>query len=236
MRLSSLSINRIIQTVISIIKFLNHLPSVIICYLRSIYYSSKIDEGDGRILINKPFQRLSINKNKNSVLRVKGILRIVPFYGSAPIIIQLKEDSRLNIENDFTIGQGVRIILTKGSFLSFGGRCNEMSSGITSNTYIMVKKSITVGKDFVCSWDVFISDCDWHYIEGQNYNADIIIGDHVWVANNNNILKGTIIGNNCIVASCSKTSNRIFPQDSLVGGIPAKILKENIKWHKDLIP
>lgn len=99
---------------------------------------------------------------------------------------------------------------------------------------IIIKK-ITIGVDFLCAWDVFISDSDWHTILGQNYQKDITIGDHVWIANNNQILKGSIIGNNCIVASFSKVCNKIYPDNVLVGDIPAKIIKTNIEWNRDII-
>jgi len=30
----------------------------------------------------------------------------------------------------------------------------------------MVYKRITIGKDFLCSWNMFITDCDWHGMVG----------------------------------------------------------------------
>lgn len=46
----------------------------------------------------------------------------------------------------------------------------------------MVNQKIEIGKDFDCAWDVFISDCDWPQIEGQPFQRNVRIGDHVWVA------------------------------------------------------
>lgn len=209
------------------------IPLRIICFLRSCYYSNMINEGSGKIIITKPFIKLRINKHSTSKLNIKGTLKISPFFGNNAILIHLKEHSTLQINNDFTIGQGVKIILTAESYLEIGGKEKETDSGITADTFILVKKRIIIGKDFVCSWQVFITDSDWHWIKGTEPDGEVVIGDHVWIANNNNILKGSDIGNNSIIASNSKVINRTFPENSLIGGVPARVLKSNIFWSKD---
>ena len=207
----------------------------IICKVRSIYYSQKIDEGGGKIIITVPFISFKINKHYSSNLYIKGNFRVVPFMGGDdPILISLGENSKMQINGDFIIGQGVRIHLSKNSTLTIGGKDKESDSGITCDTLIMVYKRIEIGTDFLCAWDIFITDSDWHKIVGQNHHADVIIGDHVWIANNNNILKGSNIGNNCIVASNSKIINSTFSDDILIGGIPPKILKTDVKWSRDI--
>ena len=123
----------------------------------------------------------------------------------------------------------------KNGGLTIGGKKFESASGITGNTLIMVEKKIEIGYDFICAWDVFISDSDWHSIENNHHQKDIKIGDHVWIANNTNILKGTVIGNNCVVSSCSKISNKVYGDNLLIGGIPAIVLKENISWKRDIL-
>lgn len=206
-----------------------------ICKIRSVYYSGKIDSGGGRITITEPFIRFKIQKHKTSKLLIKGNFRIIPHIGgNSTIQITLSANSKLQIDNDFLIGHGVRIFLGPNSTLQIGGKDKESDSGITSDTLIMVYKNIVIGKDFLCAWNNFISDSDWHQINGQNHHADVIIGDHVWIANNNNILKGSNIGNNCIIASNSKLVNVVFPDNVLIGGIPPKILKTHAGWNRDI--
>lgn len=55
-------------------------------------------------------------------------------------------------------------------------------------------------------------------------SAPIIIGDNVWVGMNALILKGVEIGENAIVAAYSVVTKNV-PENTLVAGNPAKILK-----------
>lgn len=211
------------------------LLSKIICKIRSLYYTSKIDAGGGKIVIKDPLLKFNIRKHKSAKLNIKGQFVVSPHIGGrSPSLISLKQGSILDIKGDFIIGHGVRISLSENSSLLIGGKDKESGSGITSDTLIMVNKRIEIGKDFLCAWNVFITDSDWHTIKGQNHQVDVIIGDHVWIANNNNILKGSHIGNNCIIASNSKVINKIFPDNVLIAGLPSRIIKEGIEWSRDI--
>lgn len=207
----------------------------IICKVRSTYFSNKISSGGGKIIITEPFIRFKIKKNKTSRLIIKGEVRIIPHVkGKGIVVIQMKENSTFFIKGDFIIGQGVRFYLSSNSTLTIGGKDKESGSGITADSLIMVYKNIQIGKDFLCAWSNFISDSDWHSIEGQSHHKDITIGDHVWIANNCSILKGTVINENSIIASHTKVANREFPKNSMIAGVPAKVIKTDIKWSRDL--
>lgn len=52
----------------------------------------------------------------------------------------------------------------------------------------------------------------------------IIIGENCWIGAKATILDGTRIGNNCIVAAGTVVRGE-FPDNCIIGGIPAKILK-----------
>lgn len=234
-----MTINSIIKGLKAHVKSPFSLPWVllgkIICKIRSIYYSQKIDSGGGRIIITSPFLRFNIRKLKTSQLHIEGNFRIVSrLGGKASSNILLSPNSILRINGDFVIGHGVRIFLSKDSSLKIGGKDKESDSGITSDTLIMVSNRIEIGKDFICAWNIFISDSDWHQIEGVEHQKDIIIGDHVWVANSTNVLKGAIVGDNSIIASHSKVINKEYPANVILAGTPAKIVKTGIKWRRDL--
>lgn len=237
---------------------------ILICKIRALYYSYRFIDGNGKFVINDPFLSINIRKHKsskfrlegvlsitshfygkspfildlraNSIFHVKGNLRVVQQIGSVnPVVICLKDNSRFQIDGDFTIGQGVRFFLEPKAILTIGGRDKESDSGITENTMVYVNKMVKIGKDFICAWDVFITDSNWHNIVGKCHQADVNIGDHVWIAKSVNILKGTNIDNNCIVASNTKITDDTFPDNSLIGGVPAKIIKANIDWNRDII-
>jgi acetyltransferase-like isoleucine patch superfamily enzyme len=57
----------------------------------------------------------------------------------------------------------------------------------------------------------------------------IIIGNHVWVGMNATILKGVTIGDGAIIAAGSIVTKDV-KANTLVGGVPARILKENVEW------
>ena len=101
--------------------------------------------------------------------------------------------------------------------------------------------SIIIGNDCMFAYDVEVRTGDSHSIIDSKTNRrlnnarDVRIGDHVWVAAHCSILKGVTVRKNCVLATRSVLT-RSFVQDGLIlGGIPAKILRENITWERERI-
>lgn len=186
-------------------------------------------------IIFKDNVKLKIIKCKNSNFIVKGKLYISSYMnGKEEVYIRIGENSSILIDGDFVLGNGTKIFLENNANLYIGGKKNESLSGITKNTTIMVKKQLHIGYDAVISWDVFITDCDWHKIEGQSPQEDIFIGNHVWITSGVKILKGSYIGDNCILGTNSIINSKIDFENSLIAGNPAKVIKSNISWSRDL--
>ena len=59
---------------------------------------------------------------------------------------------------------------------------------------------------------------------GTTYPAPIVLGRNVWVGSNDTILQGVIIGDNAVVAAGAVVS-RDVPANTIVGGVPARIIK-----------
>ena len=57
----------------------------------------------------------------------------------------------------------------------------------------------------------------------------MVIGSHVWIGCNVLILKGVTVGDGAVIAAGSVVTKDV-PAASLVGGNPARILKENVTW------
>ncbi|SDL77074.1 acyltransferase [Chryseobacterium taihuense] len=207
----------------------------VICIIRSWFYSRLIDEGGGKISIESPFLKFKIKKDTNSKLIVKGKLSIEPYlFGTGTTTILLGQNATLSINGDFSVGNNVKLLASPGATLTIGGKFLESGSGITADTQILCNKKITIGRDFLCAWGVLISDSDWHTIGGQSHQVDVSIGDHVWIANNSSVLKGSVIGDNCIVAGQTKIINKTYAPNSLIAGIPAKVVKSDVEWCRDL--
>ena len=65
-------------------------------------------------------------------------------------------------------------------------------------------------------------------------NANSInIGNHVWMGADSKVLKGSIIGNNSIIATGAIVSGNCSNNNSIYGGIPAKKLKNGIDWIRE---
>ena len=101
---------------------------------------------------------------------------------------------------------------------------------INRRSEIRCQKEVRIGDYCAISWDVSIMDSDYHSINENVMSAPIIIGDHVWIGCKSIILKGVTIGDGAIVAAGSIVNNNV-PANTLVGGNPAKILRENVSWE-----
>lgn len=54
--------------------------------------------------------------------------------------------------------------------------------------------------------------------------GDIIIGNNVWIGSNTFLLPGIKVGNNSVIAA-NAVVNKDVPENAIVGGIPAKVIR-----------
>lgn len=67
-------------------------------------------------------------------------------------------------------------------------------------------------------------DLETPSIAGEGYSAPISIGEGCWIGASVTILGGTEIGEKCVLAAGAVVTESI-PEYSVVGGVPAKIIK-----------
>ncbi len=60
---------------------------------------------------------------------------------------------------------------------------------------------------------------------GYEFGAEIVIGNNVWIGGNAVILPGVTLGDNIVVGAGSVVT-KSFPENCVIGGNPAKIIKE----------
>jgi acetyltransferase-like isoleucine patch superfamily enzyme len=141
-------------------------------------------------------------------------------------ILSLSDDANLVVKGKFSIYTGARVSINKGATLVLG------SGYINHNLSLSCYEYIYIGFDVVISENFTIRDSDNHILIGtENITAPIIIEDHVWIGMNVTILKGVTVGDGAVIAAGSVV-NRNVPANTLVGGIPAKVLKENVEWKR----
>lgn len=110
--------------------------------------------------------------------------------------------------------------------------------------------NIHAGKNLIINYNVTILDVDEVHLgdycmigpnvliatvnhplnpEGRRKHLSLIkpvfIGDDVWIGGNAVVLPGVHIGNNCVIAAGAVVTHDI-PDNSLVGGVPAKLIKK----------
>lgn len=183
----------------------------------------------------KIYIKAGITIRKNADVKMKGRLTIGnPDAESARVSLQpanlyFGHHSAVTLGKSISIGPGVNIIVKDNAKLKIGDR-----TYFTSDMHLEAVNSIEIGSDCAISWGVTIIDDDHHQIlpkktGGQNFK-NVKIGDHVWIGCNVSILKGTQIGNNCVIAAGSIVKG-VFPDNALIGGNPAKVIKESISWE-----
>ena len=158
-------------------------------------------------------------------------------------IIATNEPSRLMIEGELVFkghskfGYAIQISVCNDGILSFGD-----NSWVGTFSKIVAFRSITVGNNFLGSWECQVFDTDFHFIENisdgtiRDNNAPVIIGNNVWLGSRVTVLKNTFIPDDCIIASgsiCNKDYSLTCPPKSVIGGIPAKLIKEGVKYMND---
>ena len=100
---------------------------------------------------------------------------------------------------------------------------------------------IEIGPDCLFAYDIDIRTGDSHSIlDAQtnrriNYARNVSIGEHVWIAAHCSILKGVRIGKNSVVATRSVVTKPFEQEGIIVGGNPARVLKEGITWQRERI-
>lgn len=111
------------------------------------------------------------------------------------------------------------------------------NTGFNNNRIIVagVGNKIEVGKDCIFAENAEIWSSDTHSIidivTNKRINEDlpVIIQNRVWVGNRALIMKGVEIKNDSIIAAGSIVTKNI-EANTLVGGIPASVIKSGIKW------
>lgn len=142
---------------------------------------------------------------------------------------KLNIQGKLHIDSDFYhIGRGCRIDVAEDKVLKIG-----KGGFINPFTVIIVRNGISIGDETYISWNCQILDEDYHQVkyEGKVERVKKIeIGNKVWIGNSVSIYQGTKIADGCVVASNSVVRGIFEKKNCIIGGNPAKIIRENIVW------
>ncbi|MGD6850842.1 MAG: acyltransferase [Candidatus Bathyarchaeia archaeon] len=156
-----------------------------------------------------------------------GIESPIFFPSANPCTLTMEENSRLIINGATHTGRGVTVLVGKNASIELGN--NLM---INSNTTLVAAKGIKIGDNSGIGWGSEIIDSDFHPIvrEGAVMAAPIEIGSHVFIGRHVMIMKGVRLGDGSVIAAGSVVT-RSIPERCLAGGVPAKVIRENVEWH-----
>ncbi len=102
-----------------------------------------------------------------------------------------------------------------------------------SGASIYAWEKIEIGDNCLIGANTKIIDNDFHPIDPEDRlchrnaktpHAPVIIGDNVFIGMNSIILKGTTIGNNCVIGAGSVVHGK-FEDNCIIAGNPAKVIK-----------
>ncbi len=143
-----------------------------------------------------------------------------------------------------SIGKNCRFI--KGGTIWIEERNCKLSIG--DNNYIVnadisiteANSSIEIGSNCMFANNIDIRNGDSHSIidlttgKRINQTQNIKIKDHVWLGAYSRILKGVTIHQDAVVGIASVVTKDV-PNNTVVAGIPAKVIKENTTWSSERI-
>ena len=101
-------------------------------------------------------------------------------------------------------------------------------------------KTIQIGEGCLFSNNIVIRNGDSHSVlslEGKRINPaqDVVIGKHVRIGQNVTILKEATIGEDSVIATGTIVTGKKFEGKAVLGGTPARIVKQNINWDSNII-
>ena len=140
------------------------------------------------------------------------------------------DNNQLIVEDEVRFMGPCRIVMNGNSILHI-----KRNAGIRGVEFNLNGANIEVGELCMFSYGITLRNHDSHKIidpktqQILNPPKDIVLGSHVWVAQNATILKGCRIGSDSVIGFGSIVTKSCAP-GSIMTGIPAKVVKENIIW------
>ena len=186
-------------------------------FLDSYHFKKKIFLGKNVKIFNKKNIRLGNNVNIGDYVKLYSLGR-----------------KKLVLGNNVNIGSFSQIMTSIsldniGEFIEIGDNV-----GIGEFAHIGGAGGVTIGKDTIVGQYLSLHPENHNYsdpnllIREQGVTRKgINIGENCWLGSKVTILDGVTIGSGCVIAAGSVVT-KSFPDNVIIGGVPAKIIKDRI--------
>lgn len=195
-----------------------------LCGLKYQLFYKKYFAGNGKLITDK---NIKFMFEPGSKLYIKDRLTLngnSRCNNGRTSIIRLDENAKLNINGNGSIYYGADVILFKDAVFNLG------NTFINSDCRIRCNQEISIGDHCAISHEVTIMDSNVHKLNGKRNTHPVHIGNHVWIGTRVTILSGVQIGDGAVLAAGALVTSDV-PPGTLVGGVPAHVIKENIEWE-----
>lgn len=184
-------------------------------------------EGKGQLSYHPLLTHFIVSRGAR--MKLGGTLRIgANSYGNngRSNLIRMDRGGRIHVNGDFMFMYGADVTVFRDGVLELGA-----DSFINSDCKIRCFKHIAIGDGCKIAHDFTVLDSDAHQLDNELKTKEVLIGNHVWIGTRVTILKGTVIGDGCMIAAGAVVTGGVFPPNSLIGGVPAKVIKTGIEWR-----
>ena len=139
----------------------------------------------------------------------------------------------------FEIGRDARVVLGRWAWLGHGCKVRahegEISIGAKSvlgqECTLSCYKHISIGRECIIADRAMMIDFDHGMVEVERpireqgiYKRDVSVGHNVWIGYGACVLRGVTVGDNAVIGTSSVVT-RDVPDNAVVGGVPAKLIR-----------
>jgi acetyltransferase-like isoleucine patch superfamily enzyme len=153
-------------------------------------------------------------------LRTEGVCFICP-----GVKLEIGPSATLRVGRWAWIGHGSKIRVHEGE-VSIGAK-TVMGQECTISAY----QRVVIGRECIVADRVMLIDFDHGVVEVERpirlqgiYKRDVRVGSNVWIGYGACLLRGVSVGSNSVIGT-SAVVTRDVPENAVVGGVPARVLR-----------
>ena len=178
------------------------------------------------------YSLINVSESSQITIEEHGYLEInmlnIKRQKTRPCTFWIADNARFSCKG-FSMYEGASIVVFGGASLIIG------KNTYMNDSLIQCASQITIGDDCAIAGNALIQDTDFHPTIDENgdeksFTRPISIGNHVWICAKAIILKGVTIGDGAVIAAGAVVTKDV-PAYSLVGGNPARVIRQNIRWR-----